>query len=176
MIPPAVEPNWTASLKEWAAGSGTRIFESCEAALTAHPDVGLGVSVFHDRIFTASQIRHFDCLVNLHNGPLPRYRGVRPINWALRNGERSHGVTLHDVSPGIDAGDIIAQMRFGIDPAVDEVEDVYARCLAAGRLLLDEYLPQIEDLLRYPQEDAASTYYSEADAPLLEERLDWRRP
>lgn len=176
VIPPATEPDWTASVRDWAADNGTQTFKSCDAALAANPDVGLGVSVFHDRIFTAGQIARFQCLVNLHNGPLPRYRGVRPINWALKNGERSHGVTLHDVSPGIDSGDVIAQMLFGIDPVVDEVEDVYARCLAAGRQLLDACLPDIEDLPRYPQDDAASTYYSEADAPLLAERLDWRRP
>ena len=176
VIPPATEPDWSASVKDWAAGNGTRIFKSCDAALAANPDIGLGVSVFHDRIFTAGQIARFQSLVNLHNGPLPRYRGVRPINWALKNGERSHGVTLHDVSPGIDSGDVIAQMLFGIDPVVDEVEDVYARCLAAGRQLLDACLPDIEGLPRYPQDDAASTYYSEADAPLLAERLDWRRP
>jgi len=175
VIPPAIEPSWTASVTEWAEGIGTPLFPSCDAALAAYPDVSLGVSVFHDRIFSPGQIMRFQCLVNLHNGPLPRYRGVRPINWALKNGERSHGVTLHDVSPGIDSGDVIAQMLFGIDAAVDEVEDVYARCLAAGRQLLDACLPDVEDLPRYPQNDAASTYYSEADAPLLADRLGWRR-
>ena len=34
-------------------------------------------------------------IINLHNSPLPKYRGVRPINWALKNGEHSHGVTIH---------------------------------------------------------------------------------
>lgn len=176
MIPPATEPEWTASLKNWAKINGIQIFESCDAALAVNPDVGLGVSVFHDRIFTAQQIARFQCLVNLHNSPLPRYRGVRPINWALKNQETSHGVTLHDVSPGIDDGDIIAQTLFGINPEVEEVEDVYRRCLSAGQRLLDLCLPGIEGLPRYPQDDASANYFSEADTPLLADRLDWRRP
>jgi len=42
--------------------------------------------------------------LNLHYGPLPRYRGVAPIAWALINGESATGVTLHHVDPGVDSG------------------------------------------------------------------------
>ena len=33
--------------------------------------------------------------VNLHGSLLPKYRGRVPLNWALINGEKEAGVTLH---------------------------------------------------------------------------------
>lgn len=175
VIPPSNEPSWTESLKQWAERRGVAVFESCGSALASHPEVDVGVSIFHDRIFTPAQISRFQCLVNLHNGPLPRYRGVRPINWALKNGETSHGVTLHDIDPGIDSGDVIGQVLFGIDPVTEEVEDVYERCLVAGQLLLDVCLPVIDRLPRYPQNDSSAIFYSSDSNSQLGERQDWRR-
>ncbi len=54
--------------------------------------------------------------INLHFGPLPRYRGVSTITWQIMNGEEETGVTLHYIDSGIDSGDIIAVDRFNIDP------------------------------------------------------------
>ena len=45
---------------------------------------------------------------NVHFGSLPRYRGVAPIAWAIINGERATGVTLHRIDPGVDSGAILA--------------------------------------------------------------------
>ena len=42
-------------------------------------------------------------------------RGVNPVNWALKNNETSHGVTLHHISEGVDSGDIIDQEFFNIN-------------------------------------------------------------
>ena len=46
---------------------------------------------------------------NLHPSLLPAYRGPNPIHWQLENNERNTGVTLHEVTETIDAGNIIAQ-------------------------------------------------------------------
>jgi methionyl-tRNA formyltransferase len=51
---------------------------------------------------------------NLHPGPLPRYAGLNSISWAIRNGERQHGVTVHKMEAEIDAGDIVYQAFFPI--------------------------------------------------------------
>lgn len=44
---------------------------------------------------------------NLHPGPLPRYAGLNSVSWAIYRGETEHGVTLHKLVPGIDAGPIV---------------------------------------------------------------------
>lgn len=47
--------------------------------------------------------------VNIHASPLPRYRGCNPTEWAIIRGEKETGVTLHELTPGIDEGPIIDQ-------------------------------------------------------------------
>jgi len=49
---------------------------------------------------------------NIHYGLLPRYGGIGPIHWAIRNGEKEIGVTLQFMSEEFDEGDIIAQESF----------------------------------------------------------------
>lgn len=51
---------------------------------------------------------------NLHPGPLPRYAGLNAVSWAIRNGEKQHGVTVHKMEKGIDTGDIVYQTFFPI--------------------------------------------------------------
>ena len=55
-------------------------------------------------------------IINFHNGPLPRYRGLNVCSWAIFNGETEYGVTWHFVSPSIDAGDIVANTSFPLRP------------------------------------------------------------
>src|SRR4051794_9892724 len=106
VVPVVPEPGWTGSLSAWAREHGVDVVESghwrdVPAELGT---IDLGMSVFYDKILRAEFIDRFGRLLNLHNGPLPRYRGVAPINWALKNGEQAHGATLHEITPGIDDG------------------------------------------------------------------------
>lgn len=47
--------------------------------------------------------------INIHTALLPKYRGCNPIQWAIINGERYAGVTLHEMTPGLDEGPVIDQ-------------------------------------------------------------------
>jgi methionyl-tRNA formyltransferase len=80
--------------------------------------------------------------VNVHTGLLPEYRGGHVLQWALINGERETGVTLHYIDEGIDTGPVIAQMRFPIGEDDDAVT-LKARLTLAGRTLLRDLWPQI---------------------------------
>lgn len=53
------------------------------------------------------------CL-NLHTALLPKYRGLMPTFWVLRNGEKETGVSVFFVDEGIDSGPIIVQERVEI--------------------------------------------------------------
>jgi methionyl-tRNA formyltransferase len=48
------------------------------------------------------------CL-NLHSAILPKYRGLFPTFWALKNGEQKTGVSVFYVDEGIDSGPILVQ-------------------------------------------------------------------
>ena len=54
--------------------------------------------------------------VNLHASLLPKYRGAAPIQWAIYHGETETGVTIIHMTPQLDAGPCIAQLRVPILP------------------------------------------------------------
>jgi methionyl-tRNA formyltransferase len=62
--------------------------------------------------------------LNCHAGALPFYRGRNPLTWALINGEKEFGITVHWIDLGIDTGDIVLQIKVPIRPV-----DTYATLL-----------------------------------------------
>ena len=80
--------------------------------------------------------------INLHGSLLPKYRGRAPVNWAIINGEKETGATLHYMTARPDAGDIIGQRSVVIGEQ-DTASDVYAKLELAAGILLDEMLPMI---------------------------------
>jgi len=56
-------------------------------------------------------------VINLHSGLLPAYRGVMASFWALLNGERQLGTTLHYIEDaGIDTGRVIDTTSLSVNP------------------------------------------------------------
>jgi methionyl-tRNA formyltransferase len=47
--------------------------------------------------------------INIHGSLLPKYRGAAPVNWAIYHGERETGVTVIEMTRGLDAGPSLAQ-------------------------------------------------------------------
>ena len=64
--------------------------------------------------------------VNVHYAPLPRYRGMATVNWAILNGEHRTAITIHTIVNGMDEGRILYQEFVPIHDD-DTVADVYAR-------------------------------------------------
>jgi len=54
-------------------------------------------------------------VTNIHYGMLPRYGGIAPLHWAIKNGEKEIGITLHFMGEKFDEGDIIDQESFSTD-------------------------------------------------------------
>ncbi|MFC2164362.1 methionyl-tRNA formyltransferase [Acidobacteriota bacterium] len=60
--------------------------------------------------------------INIHPSPLPKFRGPTPFYWIIAKGETESAVTAHFMTENIDAGDIIAQIKFPIlDMTCDEL-------------------------------------------------------
>ena len=173
VVPVMPEPSFVASLSTWASDHGVPVVASghCRDPLTdgAAP-IDLAVSVFYDKIIRRDFIDACGRILNIHNGPLPRYRGVRPINWALKNGEREHGVTLHEITPGVDDGPIVAQVRFAIVPEIDEVADVDQRALAFGWELVRQTLARLDQIPAVAQDHSQATFDHARDNHLLGDR------
>jgi len=169
-VPVLPEPEWT----------GHSFVRQCPVPLyRSHRDVpvvDLVLSVFYDQIIDADTIDRQGTMINLHNSLLPKHRGCNPVNWALKNGDREHGVTLHVINEGIDTGPILGQRRFAIDPEVDEVYDVYERCLIAGRALLRYHVGGSVTKQIATSQHGESSYHGSKDHERLGERKGWRRP
>jgi len=105
------------------------------------------------------EIPRAGCL-NLHGSLLPAYRGRCPINWALVNGEKETGVTLHSMTPAPDAGDIVSQRKVAISDD-DTAKSLHVKLTKASSDMLDEVLPHIKDgtAPRMAQDDSKATYY-----------------
>lgn len=99
--------------------------------------------------------------INIHFSPLPRYRGVSPVAWALINGETRHGVTMHYIDAGIDTGDIIAQAEFEID-GCENAKELYLKCESAGVELFKINVDAVvsDTNLRNPQNNRKASYYA----------------
>jgi len=79
----------------------------------------------YDRILKPALLARSQ-FVNVHYAALPHYRGRATVNWALINGEADTAITLHELAPRLDAGDILFQKAVPIE-AADTVATLYAR-------------------------------------------------
>ncbi len=105
------------------------------------------------------EIPKHGCL-NLHGSLLPKYRGRVPFNWAIINGEKETGVTLHYMTVKPDAGDIVVQKKVSIEDN-DTAKSVFVKAAAAAREMLAEVLPQVKagTAPRKAQDDSQATYF-----------------
>ena len=177
IVPVIPEPEWTESLSEWAKKNNIKLLESGNYQdIIVYSDdkkIDLVFSVFYDKIIKEDFIKKVKQILNLHNSPLPRYRGVRPINWALKNNEKKHGVTIHEITPGIDDGPIISQIEYSIYPNIDEVRDVYNRALEYGWVLFQQTIPILDKITPQKQDNTNATYYSNKESSKLGNRMNF---
>ena len=112
--------------------------------------------------------------LNMHGSLLPRYRGRAPVNWAVLNGERETGATLHYMTVKPDAGDIAAQTAVPILPD-DTAREVFDKVTVAAEIALDRVLPALMagTAPRTRQDASASSYFGGRRPE--DGLIDWRR-
>jgi methionyl-tRNA formyltransferase len=99
--------------------------------------------------------------INVHWGLLPRYGGIAPYFWVLRNGEAETGVTVHVMAPDLDTGPILRQRRLPIG-AADTSLGLQLRLAEAGA---EELLASVRELpgsiaTATPQDPTDRTYFT----------------
>jgi methionyl-tRNA formyltransferase len=79
------------------------------------------VSIAGNQIFKRPllDLAPLGCL-NLHTALLPKYRGLMPSFWVLKNGEARTGVSVFLVDEGIDSGPILVQTPVEITPGMSQ--------------------------------------------------------
>ncbi|EXI69604.1 MAG: Polymyxin resistance protein PmrI [Candidatus Accumulibacter adjunctus] len=97
--------------------------------------------------------------INIHHALLPRNRGCNPIQWAIINRDTETGVTLHELTSGIDEGPIIAQRRVAL-LFEDTWQTLRDRLARATDELIAANLPQIlsGSWTAHDQDERAANY------------------
>ncbi len=114
--------------------------------------------------------------LNCHPGLLPEYGGLHAHQWAIREGAREYGATVHRMEAAVDAGAIVAIARFPIrdsDTGLTLFRTTMGHAIAlmtsvAARLAAEEVLDAA------PQDQSARRMYRRGDA--RDGRIDWRLP
>jgi methionyl-tRNA formyltransferase len=96
--------------------------------------------------------------LNVHASLLPKYRGAGPIQWALMNGDTATGVTVFQITPDVDTGDILLQQEIAIG-ADDTMWTLGMRLCEAGAKLVIEAMDALEtgSISGRPQDPALAT-------------------
>ena len=81
--------------------------------------------------------------VNIHPSLLPAFRGVDPVFYTLLGGVRRFGVSLHQMTPEFDAGDLLAQDEVAVADSAS-VFEITANLFRRGAEVLIEHLDRIE--------------------------------
>jgi methionyl-tRNA formyltransferase len=170
VLPVMPEPSWTDSFLTWAKDNDVNVVETGHYKDVNPENLDIIFSVFYDKIIREKYINRCNMLLNIHNSPLPHYRGVSPINWALKDNRTEHGITIHKITPGIDDGPIIAQCKYSIYPDFDEVIDVYNRALEYGYTLFVNTIGLIDRITPMKQNSENVIYHGSEDNHLLGER------
>jgi methionyl-tRNA formyltransferase len=157
----------TYSLKQLASVYGIDVIErndlnskSCQDLLKQY-DPDLFISVACPIIFKEDLIRipKIDC-INIHNSPLPKYRGMLPSFWQLYHGEKSAGITIHKIDKGIDTGEIIRQDFVDINDN-DTLNDLVIKTKKMDARILIEIIEDYhKGKIQYKKMEGKGSYYS----------------
>ena len=90
------------------------------------------------RLIKSSLIDRYT-FVNIHSGILPKWRGFSSNLWALLNGEKKVGYTVHRIRPGMDNGEIYRTID------VDVQDDV--KFIDLRKNIIDKLCNQLENIL-----------------------------
>jgi len=111
-------------------------------------------------------------MVNVHPSLLPELRGAAPVEWAILNGLEKTGVTIMQMTAGLDAGPILHQIphRIPNDVTGGELSEHLAE-MGAQALVEALELLEANMLTPVPQKDADATYAPKLTRDVA--RLDW---
>ncbi len=141
-------------------------------------DADLAVVAAYGQILPASLLNIPPMgFINVHPSLIPKYRGAAPIQWTLINGDEQTGVSILQVTPGLDDGDILQQQSVMIEP--DETAPELAQRLAEiGGHLCSRVITGFE-VNKGPVDGTVQNETLVSWAPQLDKshgNIDWTQP
>ncbi len=133
--------------------------ESVEKIKQFEPD--LLISILGNQIFKEPilNLAPKGC-INLHTALLPKYRGLMPTFWVMKNREKYTGVTVFFVDKGIDSGPIIVQKKVEIGNKTQEELIRYTKKLGMEAIAESIDLIEKDEVVLIDNDSSKMTYYS----------------
>ena len=98
-------------------------------------------------------------MVNVHPSLLPELRGAAPVEWAILRGLENTGVTIMQMTAGLDSGPILLQLPHRIPNDVTGGELSVHLAEMGAQALVEALALMEQDMLRpVPQEETRATY------------------
>ncbi|MBY0450872.1 MAG: methionyl-tRNA formyltransferase [Cyanobacteria bacterium] len=113
--------------------------------------------------------------VNVHASLLPRWRGANPIQWAIKSGDATTGLTTMLTDIGVDTGAMLLRWETPIQPEDRGDSLAHRLAQAAGPLLIDTLVGLSAGTVS-PQPQDASLATHAPKAKKEEALLDWQQP
>lgn len=136
--------------------------------------IDLVVSVSASQIFKGEILEAptYGC-INLHNAPLPRYRGMLPNFWQMYHGEAESVLTIHQMVSDLDKGEILLRRATPISEEMsleDLIQVTKIRSARALWELLDRFSTDSAETTPLPEDEGS--YFS---WPTREQSKEFRR-
>lgn len=119
------------------------------------------VSIGGNQIFKKPllELATYGC-VNLHTALLPKYRGLMPSFWVLKNNEKYTGVSVFFVDEGIDSGPILVQKKVEIGNRSQEALIRHTKQIGMESIIECVEMIQKGDYQLIPNPAKKMTYFS----------------
>jgi methionyl-tRNA formyltransferase len=113
--------------------------------------------------------------INVHGSILPAYRWASPIQAALLHWEKETGVTIMEMSEGMDEGDILKIRTISIDPT-ETSETLFTKFAQISWPTLIQTIRELEiwGITPLPQESEKATYCKKIEKE--DGLIDWTLP
>ena len=112
--------------------------------------------------------------INVHASLLPKLRGGAPIHHAIIDGYKKTGITIMEMTAGMDAGKIYMVKETPISDE-DDLETLSNRLQIIGRDLLLEFLPPyLKGKIKGVEQDESEVTYA-YNIKKEEEEIDWHK-
>lgn len=102
-------------------------------------------------------------VINWHNALLPQHKGRNAEAWSIYEGDTQTGITWHRIVEDVDAGDIIAQEKIGIDNTMTSLRLFQKQC-EVGLKVFDEIIEAVLSdkcaFQKQPETEVRQMHYS----------------
>jgi len=163
VVAPSYKTWWNDKLKENAMNWGIDTFDDIQDVIDKKPDVIFSINYW--KIIDEEHINQMNGkIVNIHHSHLLKYRGRYSTSWAIVNGEKYHGTSLHYITPELDNGPIISSYKCEIKDD-DTAESLFTRVEElAFNMFKDNYNNILDDNIDNFLEPESNYYHYDKDS------------